>query len=463
MTSQQPHPTTLSSLAEVPTQDLRLATNLGAVGLFVLDERNIRVRAGGERFVPATRYGPVRVNRIGVDFVAHYRRNERGVWKRVYVGFGDEVAYCAGTHTAPSRTVLEIVRTTLALAIAEWADANPHILAAAQHTAYGHDLAEATATRNEIAEELSAWERRVADIQYLRDAHAARWTRPPTPSATTAGSAGTIGSVVDCDGSAHYLVWTDDAAVACRAVGGLEDLPDTMLVDTVRAHLYDRDADTLAKVSAWHTTTYPDTSGALDAPEVARAVEVVGDRIGTGQFNQRRPVTVQTVAEQWSFLTEHRDALRDDQQPLREALDILVQGDVVRAAGHAQVLRGLVDHATAAADRCNAEAVASQVPVSPDGPETCRLIRQHLRRRSGREWSVTRVRGASGQIQIHVLPSERDSGDCMDRFDEAELARLLGLPAGGHEHGVSVGTSFVDRREYIARAMGLTPTESGTP
>jgi hypothetical protein len=104
-------------------------------------------------------------------------------------------------------------------------------------------------------------------------------------------------------------------------------------------------------------------------------------------------------------------------------------------------------------------------------------IRQALKRRSGKAWSVT---GGSGTawawIRITVPPSSRvcfcpevetDPGHLckygktnMSQAQCAELAQLLGLEVV-HNQGVSIPAGNDYRIEYVDRAEGLQPRVTG--
>jgi hypothetical protein len=103
-------------------------------------------------------------------------------------------------------------------------------------------------------------------------------------------------------------------------------------------------------------------------------------------------------------------------------------------------------------------------PSSLDRDQAIRLIKDHLRRRSGKTWSVRGGRGTSwGWIEIKVPPREMVRGEIPVARRE-ELGRLLGLgPDGVASQGVSIPASSAYRREYVDRAMGKTPTVRGTP
>lgn len=87
-----------------------------------------------------------------------------------------------------------------------------------------------------------------------------------------------------------------------------------------------------------------------------------------------------------------------------------------------------------------------------------KLIRDALKKRSGKQWSVTGGRGTSwGWIEINSPPARRVNYE-MTPADAAELAGLLGLDRA-HSQGVSIAASSDHRREYIERARGQEPTK----
>lgn len=92
---------------------------------------------------------------------------------------------------------------------------------------------------------------------------------------------------------------------------------------------------------------------------------------------------------------------------------------------------------------------------SIDRDTAIRAIRQSLKDRSGKTWSVRGGRGTAwGWITISTPPARSDRYGRMSEEDAAELAELLGL-SGAHQQGVSVPDSSDHRREYMNRAAGL--------
>ena len=93
-----------------------------------------------------------------------------------------------------------------------------------------------------------------------------------------------------------------------------------------------------------------------------------------------------------------------------------------------------------------------------DRDEAISEIRQALKRRSGKDWSVKGGRGTGwGWITIDVPPRRQPRTD----DDLAELGQLLGL--GRACYGAeSIPASTEYRLEYVDRANGRTPAISGT-
>lgn len=130
---------------------------------------------------------------------------------------------------------------------------------------------------------------------------------------------------------------------------------------------------------------------------------------------------------------------------------------------------------------------------SVDRNDAIRVIREALKRRSGKTWSVTGDRGTAwGWINItappkrrvaHIQnpayhcdhpeagavpyfeadPDENHGAWYMSDADAAELGELLGLGKPAHCQGVSIAADSAYRREYMSRALGLTAIDHGTP
>jgi hypothetical protein len=129
--------------------------------------------------------------------------------------------------------------------------------------------------------------------------------------------------------------------------------------------------------------------------------------------------------------------------------------------------------------------------TSVDRDDAIKIIREALRRRSGKSWSVKGDRGTAwGWINITAPPKRRvahlqnpayncdnpepgalpyfeisadeDHGAWyMSDADAAELGKLLGFNRPVHCQGVSIAAASDYRREYIARALGLNPLSHG--
>ena len=91
------------------------------------------------------------------------------------------------------------------------------------------------------------------------------------------------------------------------------------------------------------------------------------------------------------------------------------------------------------------------------------IIRDELKRRSGKTWSVTGGRGTGwGWITVTAPPKRRGEYGYMSEADRAELAALLGLD-NVHSQGVNIAASSDYRREYVDRARGKVPSTIGQP
>ena len=127
------------------------------------------------------------------------------------------------------------------------------------------------------------------------------------------------------------------------------------------------------------------------------------------------------------------------------------------------------------------------VNKSLDRNTTITRIRDALRRRSGKAWSVTGGSGTAwGWITVDAPPARRTAhwvqrpgtdgnpGD-YDNVDTgvkeyghitpaeaAELAKLLGLDSIHHQ-GVSIAASSDHYREYVERAEGRSPSVIARP
>lgn len=112
-------------------------------------------------------------------------------------------------------------------------------------------------------------------------------------------------------------------------------------------------------------------------------------------------------------------------------------------------------------------------PVDRNG--AIKRIRSALKRRSGRDWSVTGGRGTAwGWIRISAPPrrltddweggprsADGDYFGYMTLEDRETLGNLLNLGKEAHPQGVSIPASSGHRWEYIDRAEGREPQEFG--
>jgi hypothetical protein len=112
----------------------------------------------------------------------------------------------------------------------------------------------------------------------------------------------------------------------------------------------------------------------------------------------------------------------------------------------------------------NATLVTSVASGDFGRDETIRRIREALRRRSGKTWSVTGGRGTAwGWIEIHVQPRQRGEYGTMPQAAREELTALLGLTHPVGDQGESVPAGLDYRREYVDRAEGRTPSVIAKP
>ncbi len=155
------------------------------------------------------------------------------------------------------------------------------------------------------------------------------------------------------------------------------------------------------------------------------------------------------------------------------------------AAEYCRRLRAALDHIPAAPPPPNP--FEGRDYGALDRNDTIRRIREALKRRSGKSWSVTGGRGTAwGWIHIQAPPKRRtgahvqkpgagfgeyehiDTGKpqefgLMTPQDCAELGELLGLGRPCHPQGESVPASGEYRREYIDRAEGRPVVEYAAP
>lgn len=98
---------------------------------------------------------------------------------------------------------------------------------------------------------------------------------------------------------------------------------------------------------------------------------------------------------------------------------------------------------------------ASASAISRD--DAIRAIRQGLKARSGKSWSVTGGRGTGwGWITITAPPRRREGG-ALSEADRAELGDLLGLGRTVHHQGETIPGGSDHYREFAARANGSEP------
>ena len=109
-----------------------------------------------------------------------------------------------------------------------------------------------------------------------------------------------------------------------------------------------------------------------------------------------------------------------------------------------------------------------------DRNEAIKRIRDGLKRRSGKTWSVTGGRGTAwGWITVDAPPARRtwhhkggthchtgEPGGYASPAERAELAKLLELDTV-HNQGVSIPASGAYWDEYVARAEGRKPERLG--
>jgi hypothetical protein len=119
--------------------------------------------------------------------------------------------------------------------------------------------------------------------------------------------------------------------------------------------------------------------------------------------------------------------------------------------------------------------IPADVATEPRSPcmsreEAIRRIRNGLKKRSGKTWSVTGGRGTAwGWLRIDAPPARRNydsngnpGGSYMSPADKTELANLLNL-TDVHFQGVSIPSGSHYYEEYVARAEGREPEVFGTP
>lgn len=90
------------------------------------------------------------------------------------------------------------------------------------------------------------------------------------------------------------------------------------------------------------------------------------------------------------------------------------------------------------------------------------LIRDALKRRSGKPWSITVGRGTSSQWITISAPPRRLIDGVLSEADRDQLRQLLNLERV-HGQGVQIPASLAYRTEYVDRAEGRTPRRIGEP
>lgn len=96
--------------------------------------------------------------------------------------------------------------------------------------------------------------------------------------------------------------------------------------------------------------------------------------------------------------------------------------------------------------------------------EAIAIIRQALRQRSGKSWSVSTGRGTDyGWITILSKPSRRVECNHLSVFDRFELSQLLGFDQTVSRQGVFIPASDDYYNEYISRAKGMYLVKRAEP
>lgn len=115
---------------------------------------------------------------------------------------------------------------------------------------------------------------------------------------------------------------------------------------------------------------------------------------------------------------------------------------------------------TATKDNAN-QAILESIAADPlSRDNVIRALRNALKRRSLRKWSVTGGRGTAwGWITI----TARKADSSMDETERKELALLFGLEHPVHFQGLNIPASNDYRREYLDRAEGRMPSVTAVP
>lgn len=103
--------------------------------------------------------------------------------------------------------------------------------------------------------------------------------------------------------------------------------------------------------------------------------------------------------------------------------------------------------------------------VSLSRTEAITLIREALKKRSGKTWSVTGGKGTAwGWITVTAPPKRRvEGGYAMSEADCIELGELLSLGHPAHCQGETIPASGAYRMHYVALAMGLESLTDARP
>ena len=99
-----------------------------------------------------------------------------------------------------------------------------------------------------------------------------------------------------------------------------------------------------------------------------------------------------------------------------------------------------------------------------DRDAAIKLVREALKKRSGKVWSVTGGRGTAwGWITISAPPKRLSECDRMSDSDRKELGGLLGLGRSAYIQGENYASSNDYYQELIDRAQGRVPRVIGKP
>lgn len=113
------------------------------------------------------------------------------------------------------------------------------------------------------------------------------------------------------------------------------------------------------------------------------------------------------------------------------------------------------------AKAAEAKRLSAYPPAVTDRNEAIARIKEALKRRSGKVWSVTGGSGtAHGWIKIMSPPKRQVGYGYLSPEDAQELKTLLGLERM-HQQGESIPASGAHRTEYVDRAEGRKPRRIG--